>query len=175
MPSTYELITANTLATSAASVTFSSIPATFTDLVVRWSARADISNATNQIYVKLNGTSGTAYSWTFVRGNGSAAASGNASGVGYWGGNYATGNSGTSNTFGLGELYIPSYTSSTKKPAGFFSTAENNTTTAGDTFIYAIASLADITSAITSIEFTLAGANNFMATSSFYLYGISNA
>jgi hypothetical protein len=38
MANTYTLIASNTLGASAASVTFSAIPSTYTDLVVRYSA-----------------------------------------------------------------------------------------------------------------------------------------
>ena len=44
MPSTYTLISSNVLASSAASVTFSAIPSTYTDLVVRASIRSDATS-----------------------------------------------------------------------------------------------------------------------------------
>jgi len=51
---TYTLISSNVLTSSAASVTFSSIPATYTDLVVRLSARA--TTTASNIWVTFNGT-----------------------------------------------------------------------------------------------------------------------
>ena len=52
MPATYTLIASNTLSSAAASVTFSAIPATYTDLVLRYSARSD--GASVDDYFSLN-------------------------------------------------------------------------------------------------------------------------
>lgn len=73
MPSTYTPIAAQTLNSNVASVTFSSIPSTYTDLVL-------ISNlghlTTDQgTLIQFNGDSGTNYSLTNMYGNGSSAAS----------------------------------------------------------------------------------------------------
>ena len=51
---TYTLIQKTTLNASAASITFSSIPQTFTDLVVKVSARGTTSALYGYLYVKLN-------------------------------------------------------------------------------------------------------------------------
>ena len=62
---TYTLISSNVLTTAAASVTFSSIPATFTDLVLRMSAQADgASNAFDNITLTFNGTGTTCLLYT---------------------------------------------------------------------------------------------------------------
>ena len=172
---TYTLISSNVLTTATASVTFSSIPATYTDLVVRWSARSAQANATTRININLNGVSGTSYSFTKLQATGTSASSANISGFDKWWGEYVSANNATSNTFGSGELYLPNYLSTVNKPASFFSVAENNTTANGDWYVSALASLATITSAITSVALTLNTADNFMTGSSFYLYGISNA
>jgi hypothetical protein len=175
MPSTYTLIKGETLASSAASYTFTAIPSTFTDLVVRWSARSAQANATTRININLNGISGTSYSFTKIQGTGTSASSANVSGFDKWWGEYVSANNATSNTFGSGELYLPNYLSTVNKPASFFSVAENNTTANGDWYVSALASLATITSAITSVAFTLNTGDNFMADSSFYLYGIKKS
>jgi|LakMenEpi03Aug12_release.lakeMendotaPanAssembly.Ray.scaffolds.fasta_scaffold894859_2 hypothetical protein len=172
---TYTLISSNVLTTATASVTFSSIPATYTDLVVRWSARSAQANATTRININLNGVSGTSYSFTKLQATGTSASSANISGFDKWWGEYVSANNATSNTFGSGELYLPNYLSTVNKPASFFSVAENNTTANGDWYVSALASLATITSAITSVALTLNTGDNFMTGSSFYLYGISNA
>ena len=57
---TYTLISSNVLGSSAASVTFSSIPATYTDLVLRVSARTDADDTS---LITFNGTT-TGYSKT---------------------------------------------------------------------------------------------------------------
>lgn len=72
MPSTYEPIATTTLGSTASSVTFSSIPSTYTDLVLVVNA-GETSNS--PVYLRVNGLTTSIYSNTWVRGNGSAASS----------------------------------------------------------------------------------------------------
>ena len=69
---TYDLIEEQVLSTTAASVTFSSIPGTYKDLVLEI-----IGNATSagNLYWQFNGDTATNYSSTNVRGDGTAAGS----------------------------------------------------------------------------------------------------
>ena len=76
---TYSLINSTTLSTTTASVSFSSIPATFTDIICVANLLA--TNDGNNISVQVNGDTGTNYSMTFMAGSGSAATSGRQSGV----------------------------------------------------------------------------------------------
>lgn len=70
---TYDLISEQTLGSSSASVTFSSIPQTYKDLVLEITAAA--SSGTN-VRVQFNGdTSSSNYSDTILTGTGSAASS----------------------------------------------------------------------------------------------------
>ena len=166
---TYTLISSNVLSSSAASVTFSAIPATYTDLVIRHSSRATTSNLS--LFMKINGAT-TGLSVTLLGGDGSSAFSyrSPADYSGEWFG-YKSTSGNTANTFGSGELYIPSYTASQNKPFSSVSASENNGTTA---YMAAAAKLWSNTAAITSIE--LYGQSGDLDTgSSFYLYGISNA
>jgi hypothetical protein len=173
MPSTYTLISSNVLSSSAASVTFSAIPGTYTDLVLRISGRSDDSaNPQGSIRLYINGNTSSVYSFTRLTGNGSTTAT-YTSGSGtelYFTFGLSTAQS-TSNTFGNAEIYIPSYTSSTNKPMSGFQAMETNSSTA---FMGVTAGLTRITSAITTIEVTT-NAGNFVSGSSFYLYGIKNS
>lgn len=180
MATTYTLISSNVLASSASSVTFSSIPSTYTDLVLRWSCRSD--NATiwvNYARLKIN-TNSALSSITYIAGNGATASSFTASGIGTTGfypitnaaGSVMSNSAGnTSNTFDNVEIYIPSYTASHNKPLSTYGVAEQNATTA---YIVAGAGLERSTSAITSLTIINDGAN-FVTNSSFYLYGVKNA
>jgi hypothetical protein len=174
MPATYILISSNVLTGSAASVEFTSIPATYTDLVVRWSSRADNASAANVNWIELNSDTAANYSYTYLQGGGSAGVSsarGSAEAALY-GGRQDAANA-TANTFGSAEMYIPSYTVIQKKPVSMDSTTEDNSTEA---FRMATATLWQGTAAITSIKIRPnAGGQNFVTGSSFYLYGISNA
>jgi len=175
MPNTYTLIKGETLASATASYTFTAIPATYTDLVVLWSARSAQNNATTRMNINLNGVSGTSYSFRRIEATATTISSSSVTGFDKWWAEYISANNATSNTFGSGQLYIPNYLSTVKKPASFSSAAENNTTVNGDSYVSVIASLANITSAITQIAFTLNTGDNFMSGSSFYLYGIKNS
>lgn len=168
---TYTLISSNVLSSNAATVTFSSIPATYTDLVVKYSVRSNQANVSRTYFLKINGSSSAVYSSTILQGSGSAAISIRYSDetAGIRGTNGMPGTSATTNTFSNSEIYIPNYTSTTNKPVSLFGVTENNAT---ESYIDPTAGLARITSAITSIELT--SADNFVSGSSFYLYGISN-
>jgi hypothetical protein len=174
MPSTYTLISSNVLSTATASVTFSAIPSTYTDLVIRASARTDAAGQSrDSVYLEFNG-SGSSYSNTFVRGTSTAATSGTfAFGIASPRG--ADADTATANTFGSVEWYVPNYAGSTNKPVSVFGVQENNTTTANDANIEAVAGLWSNTAAITSIVVKKVDGTNFVSGSSFYLYGISKS
>ena len=173
MATTYTLISSNVLSGSAASVTFSSIPSTYTDLVLKYSARSDYSNYYEWVKIVLNNDTTTNYSETYINGTGSAANSNRTSSDNYFERMYgATANTATSNTFGNTEVYIPNYTSTSAKPLSSFGTTENNATGA---YINADAMLYRGSSGITRIDISPALGTNWLSGSSFYLYGIKNS
>jgi hypothetical protein len=172
MANTYTLIASNTVTTPVSSVTFSSIPATYTDLVVRFSIRS--TSASGWLSVILNNITTTTTSETWLQGDGSAVSSTRQASTNYFGGN---GNDliinlsgSTANTFTSGEFYIPSYTVSQNKPMSFILAAENNATAATTT---ALAGLWRNTVAVNQIQLDPSG--NCDTGSSFYLYGIKNS
>jgi len=172
MAATYNLISSQVLGSSAASVTFSSIPQTYTDLVLRISARSDFSGVVENMMFSFNSDYSGSYSDTALRGNGAAASSvrdTSALSI-YWS---AAGNISTSNTFGSAEIYIPSYTASQYKPLSGIGAGETNATTA---YMGATAGLyRGSTSAISSILISVGNGSNWLTNSSFYLYGIKNS
>jgi hypothetical protein len=176
MPSTYQLISSNVLSSSAASVTFSAIPSTFTDLVVRMSLRNSFTGA-QDFKVNLNGdTSSTFYSSTKLDVYGGSPSSERSSNRPMWElQNCMESNSATANTFGSVEMYIPSYLSNANKVGSIDLRAEDNSNlfVGGGGFAQiAIGShLWRNTAAITSISIS----SNLLSGSSFYLYGIKNS
>jgi hypothetical protein len=73
MPSTYEPIASYTLTSTSTGVTFSSIPQTYTDLVLV----LNIKGSANSIScIRLNSNTSSIYSYTSMSGNGSSAFSG---------------------------------------------------------------------------------------------------
>jgi hypothetical protein len=171
MPATYTLISSNVLTSSAASVTFSAIPATYTDLVVRCSVRTDNSSSDDSLKINYNNDSTSLYSTVFIRGDG-ASINTAVSTVAYINARIVDAATATSNTFASTEIYIPSYTASQSKPTSVFFAQEDNSTTA---YIGAVAGLYRSNTAISRIDFSLVSGPNFVSGSSFYLYGISNA
>jgi len=171
MPNTFELIASSTVGSGgASSIDFTSIPSTYTDLVLVTSAR-DVSGATDDfIYARFN-SSASGYSGKLLRGNGSTAASG---GIGttyaYVGQIEGTGR--TSNTFTNSPCYIPNYAGSNQKSYSVDTVTEGNSTGA---YAAIIAGLWTGTAAISSITLTSATGSNFAQYTTAYLYGVKNA
>jgi hypothetical protein len=171
MPSSRFLITSQTLGSAAASITLSSIPSGYTDLVLKISAQADgASNAFDNITLTFNGTGTTNHSSTRLTGNGATAASNRGTNQGIIMPNVMPQTGVPGSPWCNAEVYIPSYSVAQNKPLSTFGVSEGNQTTA---WTAATAGLFSDTTAITSIVAT--GSTNFVSGSSFYLYGIKNS
>ena len=70
--SAYEVISTQTLGSAAATVTFSSIPQTYTDLVLVVSTQVSVNS---DILVRFNSDTASNYSYTTLRGDGTSASS----------------------------------------------------------------------------------------------------
>lgn len=176
MPATYTLIASNTLSSNTISVTFSSIPATYTDLVLRFSNRSTAAGLVNGLTrITFNGSSAANYSDTNLNAGGSTASSFRSTNNTYFDPTAGAGDSSgnTSNTFNSVEIYIPSYGATQNKALSAITVSEENSTTNNN--INAAAVLWSNTAAITSITLTEVGASNFASGSSFFLYGIKNS
>jgi hypothetical protein len=158
-----KLIESKTLGTAAASIEFTSIPQTFTDLVVVCSLRGD-QNANNG-FTNIGFNSSTSnFSTRFLQGDGSGAASSTGTrGIAYLSNAFYT-----SNTFDSTTVYIPNYTGSTNKSFSADSVVENNATSGWQ---FLVAGLWSNTAAITSIQIT-PNTGNFIAGSIISLYGV---
>jgi hypothetical protein len=169
MATTCRLIAKNTLGSDAADVTFSSIPGTYTDLLLVANARTARALLLDVLKLEFNGST-TGYSSRYLEG---AGASGVASATisEFWGLTTA-GDNATASTFGNSECYIPNYAGSTNKSASSTGTQETNGTTA---YIQAQAALWTSTDAITSIKIVSRVGSNIRSGSSFFLYGITKA
>ena len=169
MALTHKLIASSTVGSGgSATITFSTIPSTYTDLKLIYSARNTVSGT--QEFIKITFNSNTSnYSLRSLQGNGVSPQSNNWSFQ--WIG-YAVGSTATASTFSSGEVYIPNYTSSSQKSFSGDNTAENNYSEYQSLLA---ANLWANTAAITSIDLTMQGGYNFVQYSSFYLYGIKNS
>jgi hypothetical protein len=163
MALTYEPIATTTFNGTTNSVTFSSIPSTYTDL--RIVLHAGSTNGDN-IQIQFNGDTGTNYSRVWVLGNTASAVNG------------STNNQSFISVFSLGNnnrnlilVDIFSYTSSNFKPA-IVTFANNNN---GSGSIMNQSSTWRSTSAITSILVGSQSAGTFTSGSVATLYGIKAA
>ena len=168
MPNNYVLLETIALTQSATSVTFDNLPTSgYTDLKVVMSVRTDFASANDNIKLSFNGSTAS-FSAKRLYGSGSAAASDtltdNTSGI------VCDGATATASTFSNAELYIPNYRSSNNKSYSSDSVSETNATT---TYMYLVAGLWSNSAAITSMTFTPQGGTNFVANSTFSLYGIA--
>lgn len=162
MPKTYEPIQTQTVGTATPSVTFSSIPQTYTDLVCVVSAKA--ASTAYDLYLQFNGDTGNNYSWTALSGTGSSAVSTrNSNGPAIQMDNYG---SVRTTDFNTNISHIMNYSNST--------TYKTVLARAG-----AAASGVDLnvglwrnTAAITSLTLYI---NSFAVGSSFTLYGVKSA
>ena len=168
MANTYQLIEAKTLGSAVSSVTFSSIPSTYTDLELVFSARSSYSDIITGYSIKFNSDATTSnYTYKRIYGGGSGTPSSDSSVNSL----FANADSSTANTFGNGKIYISNYTSSNAKSSSLDYVTENNATSA-------YAGLAALTwsgtATINSITITPTD-GNLMINSTFYLYGIKNS
>lgn len=153
----------------AANISFSSIPGTYTDLLLKLSARSvgTYGNTFTQTDMTLNSTG---YSADRVVVGYNSVVGTNSGGVGT---TYGTTSSGaTADTFGNTDIFILNYTSSSAKTSVSYGSAETESTTAAA--ISFNATNFNVTSPVTSLALT-AVAGNFAQHSTAYLYGIKNS
>ena len=153
----------------SASINFTSIPSTYTDLLIKASMRWD-SSSDGFSYVRFNGDSGGNYSYKVVYGDPNATNTGSVyttstdkavTGGSQWA-------SWTANTFGSIEIYIPNYAGSAVKSFSGEGVGENN---APSTYPVLSSGLWNSTSPITSISLIQAS-GNWVQYSTASLYGI---
>jgi hypothetical protein len=154
----------------AATLSFTSIPSTYTDLVLKTSLRGTGSLIYDTLKLTFNG-SATGYSTRYLQGSGSAASSGSSGSATYIE-IIDEGATATASTFSNGEIYIPNYAGSTNKSVSSDSVSETNATTI---YMRLSAGLWSNSAAITSITLTPDASAAWAQYSTAYLYGVSNA
>ena len=160
MPATYEPIATNTLSSSASSITFSSIPSTYTDLKLIFSG---LSSASTQATLKFNSDNNAFYSYTVLQGNGTSA-SGDITG-------------------GLTEMYPTYQNLNSTTPRGFIADIFSYTSSSSKTCLIqsvmdTVAVLRQVSmyrSANTISSLTILNSNSFLAGTTASLYGIKAA
>jgi len=171
MPTTYDLIASSTLTSSANTISFTSIPQTYTDLKLIVSTRCDFAATDSRYRIYFNSTSGASV-------YGRAEAESNTSTVTgamvaetdpFYYAMRTYGSSATANRFDASEFYIGDYTN-----ASF----ARGLTSVNSTYNYAYTASGgwfNFSAAITSLYVVCGNSANFVANSSFYLYGIKKS
>lgn len=182
---TYKAITTTRLSTSAASITLSSIPSGYTDLLIKLSGRstdttAAAPNGARNIQVVFNGnTTAANYSQIF----GGTAETGNVMTSSFNGTQSAFILYGTctgvnaANTFSTNEIYIPNYSSTTLQKSIWYEGGAENDTAAlngGQPYNGFVNGRFAQTEAITSVSLTPDN-GNWKDGTSVTLYGIKNS
>ena len=154
------------LGSSQSSITFSSIPQDYDDLVLKISGRGDRADVNSEFVINFNGTSANLSNVVlFGRGDSVASASNTSFHA------LISGSNSTTDTFGSVSFYISNYKASQAKSVSIDSVSENNATSA---FQVINAVLWNDTAAVTSITLNQGfGSSNFLTGSSFSLYGIT--
>lgn len=161
-----QIIQHQELASTQASITFSSIPQTFTDLLVVTSLRSSRSAVAEQVLISLNGST-SSFTVRTLYGNGSSVASFTSARDTV----NAPGATATANTFSNSSIYLPNYTSASNKSFSSDDVTENNGT---ESYQFIIAGLWSNTAAITSLALTPGAGGSFVQYSSATLYGIKS-
>lgn len=119
-----QLVSSTTVgAGGAATITFSGIPQTGTDILLTLSGRVGSGNQAFDAYLQLNGAT-TAYSERRLLGDGGLG-SGDTNTLFF----FRTNGGGTlANTFGIAQFYIPNYAGAASKTVSCDFATENNTT-----------------------------------------------
>ena len=157
---TYEAISTSTAVGGETTISLTSIPTTYTDLVIVSSL---IATTPYELFVQFNGDTGANYATTYSEGNGTSATSGRSSRT--------------------DTKILASYSNNTNPtPVTINVLNYSNTTThksilarssATSASVLAYAGLWRNTAAITSIQLTLTGGRSFSAGATFSVYGIT--
>jgi hypothetical protein len=164
MPITYEPLATTTLGSAAASITFSTISGAYTDLVLVFFTPSNSIN--DDMYLQYNSDTGSNYSNTTLRGNGTTASSTRGSNT--TGARFSDSSSPTTTTSNTAIIHIMNYANTTTYKTNI--SRSNNASTGID----AMVTLWRNTAAITSVKVYPASGN--MATGTIAtLYGIKAA
>jgi len=176
MANTFELISSSTATGSVANFDFTSIPGTFTDLVLKVSGRSTAAFTRRAMRITINNsTTANDYADRYLLGSGAAASSGaDATGTqSYIVGWDLPAASATANTFANIEIYIPNYASTTTyKSLSIDGVGEDNISSA--VYMGLVAGIYNQNTAITRVTVT-PDSGSFVIYSSAYLYGVKNA
>lgn len=170
--SAWTVIQHQELSGNESSITFSNIPASYTDIVLYVSGRTTLNVYRDDMFFRLNGDSTTSYLYNFIRRfeNGSLEQSNNTGTYNHGAIFSISGASSTGSSFSNVKLTISNYAGSTLK-SYMLESAMGNLSVNSD--LYINAGLWNNTAAITSITLASLNSTPFVTNSSATLYGIT--
>lgn len=167
-------IASSVLTADTTTVTFSSIPQTYSHLCVIARCRSKESSSTIFGGMRINGNQSVVYFNVHARSGGSGASTSSGSTTGQDGMNQLFVNataSATASSFGSFEIFIPGYTASRNMNVNAVSFGETASSTQVCQTMFGGASCL-LGAAVTSISFYTINAHGWLTGSSFQLYGI---
>jgi hypothetical protein len=173
----YESISTTTLGSATSTITFSSIPSTYKHLQLRHIARNTNSSTNGNMFIQLNGDTGSNYAWHRFEGYGTGiSAGGTGSATAFAVGGLMTGGNSIASSFGVGVLDIIDYSNTNKNKTMRTLTGYDNNGNGSpgndQGYINFNSSVWMSTSAVNTITITINGGGNFAQYSQFALYGI---
>ena len=172
MATTYEAIATVTATTSVANIDFQSIPATYTDLLIKLSSRTDRVATNADCFIKFNNdNTNLTLKKLFGSGGGGTTSSQNSpvGGIGT-----SNGSTNTASAFANTEIYIPNYTSSNNKSYSVDAVQESNDAS-GNIYATLIGGLWSDSSAINRVTLYVEESKNWVQYTTATLYGIKNS
>jgi hypothetical protein len=167
--STYSPIATYTVSGSSTnSVVFSSIPQTYTDLILICNSRSASASAGQRVYTFENSDFTTLRSETYLRGDGTSAISARSTGSTAQPQGYIASNADAANVFSTTIIQWLNYSNATTYKTAI---SRSGSTSYVDAFVR----LWPSTTAISSLYISNDANNNWVAGSTFTLYGIASA
>ena len=150
----------------ASSIDFTSIPGTFTDLVIYFSGRSNSAGSSSffPAQLKFNGSTANYSQRRLYSANGSVGSTTDSYGI------ESPEANATANTFSNNVIYIPNYAGSTQKCVSIDNVSENNSNAA---LLQITAGLWTQTAAITSFGLVGYGGSTLLQYSTATLYGVT--
>jgi len=173
--SSYESIASATGTGSSGTITFSSIPATYSHLQIRCIARTDTGFATDFIQFRFNSDTGSNYTYHGIEGDGSSTYNfaGTSQTVAF--DTTITGSGASSNTMGTAIIDILDYANTSKYKTVRTIGGQDQNSSSNLGIIRLMSNLWLSTSAINRIDLTSYRSANWTTSTTFALYGIKGA
>lgn len=158
---TYEAIATATASGGETTISFTSIPSTYTDLIIQGNT---IATTPYELFVQFNSDTGTNYSNIYLEGNGTSASSGRSTTTASMAMAYSSSANPTATV-----IQIQNYANSTT-----YKTLLSRSS-AASAAVEAYVGMWRSTAAITSVQLKLTSGRSFSAGATFSLYGIKAA